>query len=47
LKARLRWEYIIKLDCKEMWEVVDFSHLAQVKDQWQVLLNTVMNLQTP
>jgi hypothetical protein len=27
------------------WEDVDWIHLAQDRDQWQDLLNTVMNLQ--
>jgi hypothetical protein len=27
------------------WEVVDWVHLAQDRDQWWVLVNTVMNLQ--
>jgi hypothetical protein len=29
------------------WEVVDWIHLAQDKDQWWALVNTVMNLQVP
>jgi hypothetical protein len=29
------------------WEVVNWIHLAQYRDQWQVLLNTVMNLRIP
>jgi hypothetical protein len=29
------------------WEVVYWMHLAQDKDQWQALVNMVMNLQVP
>jgi hypothetical protein len=29
------------------WESVDWMHLAQDRDQWQNLVNTVMNLRVP
>jgi hypothetical protein len=29
------------------WEVVDWIHLAQDRDQWRALVNMVMNLQAP
>jgi hypothetical protein len=29
------------------WEVVDWMHVAQDRDWWQVLMNTIMNLQIP
>jgi len=29
------------------WEGVDWMHLAQKRDQWRGLLNTVMNLRVP
>jgi hypothetical protein len=29
------------------WEDVDWIHLAQDRDQWWALVNTVMNLQVP
>jgi hypothetical protein len=29
------------------WEVVNWIHLAQDRDQWRTLMNTVMNLRVP
>jgi hypothetical protein len=29
------------------WEVVDWIHLAQDRDQWRALVNMVMRLQVP
>jgi hypothetical protein len=38
----------IVLECKEMcWEGVDWIHLIQNRDQWQALVNTIMNLWIP
>jgi hypothetical protein len=43
-----RWEDNIKIDLKEIvCDDVDWIHLAQGKDQWQALVNMVMNLQVP
>jgi len=30
-----------------MWEGMDWINLAQDKNQWQALVNTVMNLRAP
>jgi hypothetical protein len=36
------------MDLREIeWEGVDWTHLAQDRDQWQALVNTVMNLRVP
>jgi hypothetical protein len=36
------------MDLKEIgWEEVDWMHLAQDRDQWRGLANTIMNLQDP
>jgi hypothetical protein len=36
------------MDFREtMWEVVNWIHLAQARDQWQGLVNIVINLQVP
>jgi len=46
-KHRHRWEYNIRKNLGEIgWEVVDWIHLQDM-DQWQALVNTVMNLQVP
>jgi len=45
---RRRWEDNIKIDLGEIGlEVVDWIHLTQDRDQWQDLVNTVMNLRSP
>jgi hypothetical protein len=38
----------IKIDLREIgWDVVDWVYLAQDRDQWSALVNTVMNLRVP
>jgi hypothetical protein len=35
----------IRIDVREIgWEGVDRMHLAEDRDQWRALVNTVMNL---
>jgi len=37
---------IIQMDLREIgWEGVDWLHLAEDRDQWQALVNMVMNFQ--
>jgi hypothetical protein len=37
-----------KVDLKHIWyEVVDWIHLAEDRDKWVVLVNTVLNLRVP
>jgi hypothetical protein len=44
-RLRHRWEDGIKMDLRETgWEDVEWIHLAQDRDQWWALVNTVMNL---
>jgi hypothetical protein len=47
-RPRRRWEENIKTDLGEIgfWDV-DWIHLAQDRDSWRALVNTVMNLRVP
>lgn len=41
-----RWEYIIETDLTEIgWEDTGWINLAQGGENWQTVINTVMNLQ--
>jgi hypothetical protein len=43
-----RWEDTIEMDLREIgFGDVDWIHLAQVRDKWWALMNTMMNLQVP
>jgi hypothetical protein len=47
-RPRLRWVDNIKIDLRETrWDGTDWIDLAQDKDQWRALVNTVMNLRVP
>jgi hypothetical protein len=38
----------IKIDLREIgWDGVDWIELAQDRDQWRALVNTVMSLRVP
>jgi predicted membrane protein len=44
-RPRRRWVGNIKMDLRVIeWDDIDWINLAQDKDQWRVLVNTVMNL---
>jgi hypothetical protein len=44
-RPRCRWVDNIKMDLREIkWDGVDGIGLAQERDQWSALANTVMNL---
>jgi hypothetical protein len=43
-----KWEDTIKMDLREIvWEGVEWMHLAQDRDQWWAVVNTVMSLRAP
>jgi hypothetical protein len=47
-RRRCRWVDNIKMDLREIeWGGMDWIDLAQDRDQWRVLVNTVMNLRVP
>jgi hypothetical protein len=47
-RPRRRWEDNIKMDLREIgFGGVDWIHLAQDRDSWRALVNTVMNLWVP
>jgi hypothetical protein len=46
-RPRHKWEDNIRMVVREIgWEGVDWMHLAQDRDQWQALVNKVMNLRS-
>jgi hypothetical protein len=47
-RPRRRWVENIKMDLREIvWVDTDWVDLAQDRDQWKALVNTVMNLRVP
>jgi hypothetical protein len=47
-RPRRRWGNDIKMDLREIgWDGMDCIDLAQDRDQWRGLVNTVMNPQVP
>jgi hypothetical protein len=47
-RPRRRWENGIRMDLREIgWGSVDWIQLAQDRDRWWALVNTVLNLRVP
>jgi hypothetical protein len=47
-RPRRRWVDNIKMDLSEIgWDGVDWVDLAQDRDHWRALVNTVMKLRVP
>ena len=47
-RPRLRWEYNIKMNLQELGGGIgDWMELAQDRDMWRALVNTVRNLRVP
>jgi hypothetical protein len=45
VRPRRRWEDNIRMDISEIvWKNVDWIHLAQDREQWRAVMNTLMNL---
>jgi hypothetical protein len=47
-RRRRSWVDNIKIDLREIgWDGVDWIDMAQDRDQWRALVNTVLNLWVP
>jgi hypothetical protein len=47
-RSRRRWVDNINIDLRGIgWDGMDWIDLAQDRDQWRALVNTVMNLRFP
>jgi hypothetical protein len=47
-RPRRRWVDNNKMDLREIgWDGVDWIDMAQDRDQWRALVNTVLNLRAP
>jgi hypothetical protein len=47
-RSRRRWVDNIIIDVRERgWDVMDWIDLAQDRDHWKAVVNTVMNLRVP
>jgi hypothetical protein len=46
-RPRRRWEDNIKMDLSIGWGVMNWIYIAENRDQWRALVNTVMNLRVP
>jgi hypothetical protein len=47
-RSRRRWVDNIKIDLRDIgWDDMDWIDLAEDRDQWRALVNTVMNLRVP
>jgi hypothetical protein len=47
-RPRRRWVNNIKMDLRELgWDIVHWMDMAQDRDQWRALVNTVLNFRVP
>jgi hypothetical protein len=47
-RPRRKWVDSIKMDLRDIgWDGTDWIDLAQDRDPWRTVVNTVMNLQVP
>ena len=47
VNTRIAWEDNIKMDLQEVGGGGDWMELAQDRDRWRALVNTVMNFRVP
>jgi hypothetical protein len=47
-RPKRRWVDNIKMALRDIeWNLMDWFNLAQDRDQWKALMNTIMNLRVP
>jgi hypothetical protein len=47
-RPRCKWEDNIKIDLRETgWDGMNLIDLAQIREHWRILVNTVMNFRVP
>ena len=46
-RPRRRWADNIEMDFREVWGGMDWTAVAQDRDRWRAIVNTVMNLRVP
>jgi hypothetical protein len=47
-RPRRRWENNIKMDLREIgWDGIDWIDLAEDRDQWRALVNTIIKFRIP
>jgi hypothetical protein len=47
-RSRRRWVNNFKMDLRALeWDCLDWIDVAQDRDQWRALVNTLMNLRVP
>jgi hypothetical protein len=47
-RPRSRWDDVVKIDLREIgWDGMAWIDLAQDRNQWRALVNTILNFRVP